>query len=266
MNDIMQPAVSDRTALRRFRFNVREVELVEPRRPTNTARSRAKTPSPTARPPCDKSPGRSNEAAGIFESHRTRLFAIALRMLGTRADAEDVLQDAYLRWHNAAGEKIQSPIAFLITITTRLCLDRLRALKKEHDQYTGLLLPEPVVEDCVPSPEEHHELAGELSMAFLAVIERLRPQERATFLLREVFDYDYPEVARMVGKSESACRQLVHRALLRVREGRPRFVVVAESRERVLKKFLAAMGTGDHQAIMALLSEKIGCVSATNPA
>src|SRR5262249_31737054 len=103
MNDIMQPAVSDRTALRRFRFNVREVELVEPRRPTNTARSRAKTPSPTARPPCDKSPGRSNEAAGIFESHRTRLFAIALRMLGTRADAEDVLQDAYLRWHNAAG-------------------------------------------------------------------------------------------------------------------------------------------------------------------
>jgi len=214
----------------------------------------------------DKPTRALGEAAEIFESHRPRLFSIALRMLGTHADAEDVLQDAYLRWHEAAAREIQSPIGLLITIVTRLCLDRLRDLKRGHGQRTGTLLAEPLVEDCVPSPEEEHELASELSIAFLAVLERLGPQERATFLLREVFDYDYPEVARLVGKSESACRQLVHRALPRVRGGRPRFVVVAESRERALKKFLAAMGTGDHHAVMALVSEQIDCVAATNSA
>jgi RNA polymerase sigma-70 factor, ECF subfamily len=197
------------------------------------------------------------KVAKIFESHRARLFAIALRMLRNRADAEDVLQDAYLRWHEAAEQNIQSPTGFLITTTTRLCLDRLRNSKKEHEHYMEPLLTPPSVDACVPSPEEQHEIAGEVSVAFLAVLERLSPQERAAFLLREVFDYDYPEVAKLIGKSEATCRQLVHRALPRVREGRPRNVVTAESRERLLKKFFAASESGDRKAVMALLAEEV---------
>ena len=198
-----------------------------------------------------------NGTAEVFELHRPRLFGVAYRMLGTRADAEDVLQDAYLRWHETATTDIQSPIGFLISITTRLCLDRLRSLKKEREQCNASWLSESIVEDYALSPETQSEIAGEVSVAFLAVLERLRPQERAAFLLREVFDYDYPEVSRIVGKSESACRQLVHRALPRVREARPRFVVVAESRERLLAKFHTAAGTGDREAVMSLLAEKV---------
>ena len=206
-----------------------------------------------------------SKAVKIFESHRARLFAIALRMLRNRADAEDVLQDAYLRWHEVAEQDIQSPTGFLITITTRLCLDRLRGSKKEHAQCTEPWLISSCVDDCVPSPEEQHEIAGEVSVAFLAVLERLGPEERAAFLLREVFDYDYPEVSRVVGKSESACRQLVHRALPRVREARPRFVVAAESRDRALNKFRAAMSKCDRQAVLALLAEEAVRASGIPP-
>jgi RNA polymerase sigma-70 factor, ECF subfamily len=198
-----------------------------------------------------------NQAANIFESHRSRLFGVAYRMLRTRADAEDVLQDAYLRWHETTENDIQSPIGFLITVTTRLCLDRLRHWKKEREEYTEHCLPEPVVEDHVPSPEEHCEFAGEVSSALLAVLERLGSEERAAFLLREIFDYDYPEVARIVGKSESACRQLIHRSRTRLRDCRARFAVTPECRQRVLQKFRAAIGTGDRQAVLALLEEKI---------
>jgi RNA polymerase sigma-70 factor, ECF subfamily len=198
-----------------------------------------------------------NGTAEIFQSHRPRLFGVAYRMLGSRAAAEDVLQDAYLRWHQSATEDIQSPIAFLVTITTRLCLDHLRELKLERELYVGPWLPEPIVEDQFPSPEMQLELAGEVSVAFLAVLERLGPEERAAFLLHDVFDYDYPEVAEILGKAQPACRQMIHRARSRVRESRPRFSVTAESRERVLRKFLTAVGTGDRQAVMALLTEDV---------
>ena len=198
-----------------------------------------------------------NRAADIFESHRSRLFGVAYRMLRTRADAEDVLQDAYLRWHETTENDIQSPIGFLITVTTRLCLDRLRHWKKEREEYMGPCLPEPIGEDHVPSPEEQCERAGEVSIAFLAVLERLGSDERAAFLLREVFDYDYPEVAQMVGKSESACRQLIHRSRTRLRDSHARFAVTPECRQRALKKFLAAIGTCDRQAVLALLAEEI---------
>jgi RNA polymerase sigma-70 factor, ECF subfamily len=198
-----------------------------------------------------------NGTAEIFQSHRPRLFGVAYRMLGSRAAAEDVLQDAYLRWHQSATEDIQSPIAFLVTITTRLCLDHLRELKLEREHYVGPWLPEPIVEDQFPSPEMQLELAGEVSVAFLAVLERLGPEERAAFLLHDVFDYDYPEVAEILGKAQPACRQMIHRARSGVRESRPRFSVTAESRERVLRKFLTAVGTGDRQAVMALLTEDV---------
>ena len=198
-----------------------------------------------------------NGAADIFESHRSRLFGVAYRMLRTRADAEDVLQDAYLRWHETTMNDIQSPIGFLITVTTRLCLDRLRHLKKERDDYTGAWLPEAIEDDCAPSPEEQVEMAEEVSTAFLAVLERLGSEERAAFLLREKFDYDYPEVARLVGKSESACRQLIHRSRTRLRESRAQFTITPECRERVLKKFLAAIATCDRQDVQALLEEEV---------
>jgi RNA polymerase sigma-70 factor, ECF subfamily len=194
---------------------------------------------------------------GIFESHRRRLFGIAYRMLGSHADADDVLQDAYLRWHQCAAQSIQSPLGFLVTITTRLCLDRLRELKQEREQYVGPRLPEPIVEDHLASPEMQRELADEVSVGFLAVLERLGPEERTAFLLHDVFDYDYPEVAEVLGKAEPSCRQMIHRARARVRESRRRFTVTAESRERLLGKFFAAVGTGDRQAVMALLAEDV---------
>jgi RNA polymerase sigma-70 factor (ECF subfamily) len=202
-----------------------------------------------------------NVTADTFESHRPRLFGIACRMLGSRADAEDVLQDAYLRWHETRKNDIQSPAGFLITVTTRLCLDRLRQLKKEREQDTGPWLPESIAEDNVASPEEQCEIADDVSVAFLAVLERLGPEARAAFLLREVFDYDYPEVARMVGKSEAACRQMVHRALPRLRESHARNVVTVELRERLLKKFFAAVESGDRKAVVALLAEDVECLA-----
>jgi RNA polymerase sigma-70 factor (ECF subfamily) len=203
-----------------------------------------------------------NDTAEVFESHRPRLFRLAYRMLGSRFDAEDLVQDAYLRWHQSATQDIQSPVAFLVTITTRLCLDRLRELKQEREHYVGRWLPEPIVEDLIPSPEMQLELADEVSIAFLVLLERLGPEERAAFLLHEIVDYDYPEVAQMLGKTEPACRQMIHRARIRVRESRPRFSITTESRERVLGKFLTAVGTRDRKAVMALLAEEVAYTAA----
>jgi len=192
-----------------------------------------------------------------FHDHRQRLFGIAYRMLGSRADAEDVLQDCYLRWHQSKHDGIRSPEAWLVTITTRLCLDRLRASRIERTQYVGQWLPEPLVADLQPTPEQRLEMATELSIAFLTLLERLGPEERAVFLLRDVFDYDYPDIAAIVGKAESTCRQTLHRARLRVREGRPRFAVAEEARENLLERFFVAARSGDRQAVMALLTDDV---------
>jgi RNA polymerase sigma-70 factor (ECF subfamily) len=198
-----------------------------------------------------------NASAEVFELHRPRLFGIAYRMLGSRNDAEDLLQDAYLRWHGSNRTTIQSAIAFLVTITTRLCVDRLRELKQERACYVGPWLPEPIADDHIPSPEMQREFADDVSIAFLAVLERLGPEERAAFLLHDVFDYDYPEVAQTLGKAEPACRQMISRARARLRESRTRFTVSTESRERLLAKFLVAIGSGSRQAVMALLAEDV---------
>jgi RNA polymerase sigma-70 factor (ECF subfamily) len=190
-----------------------------------------------------------------FQDHRRRLFGIAYRMLGSRADAEDILQDCYLRWHQSDRTAIRSPEAWLVTITTRLCLDRLRAVRSERSDYVGQWLPEPLVADLQPSPEQRLEMADELSIAFLMLLERLGPEERAVFLLRDVFDYDYPDIAAIVGKAEAACRQTLHRARLRITEGRPRFAVTEDTRESLLERFFVAARSGDRKAVMALLTD-----------
>lgn len=194
-----------------------------------------------------------------FTTLRPRLFGIAYRMLGVRADAEDVLQDAWLRWSRQDTAALQSAEAWLVTVVTRLSIDRLRALKAEREAYVGWWLPEPLVElhgDAYHhTPESAAELAGDLSMAFLYVLERLGPEERAAFLLRQVFDYDYPEIAARLGKTEATCRQMVHRASERVQQARTRFEVPRNVHHQLLQRFMLAAKSGDRNAIEALLSD-----------
>lgn len=212
----------------------------------------AETPAPPA------------TATDPFTTLRPRLFGIAYRMLGVRADAEDVLQDAWLRWSRQDVAALQSAEAWLVTVVTRLSIDRLRALKAEREAYVGWWLPEPLVEphpgheSTLPyhhSPETAAEFAGELSVAFMHVLERLGPEERAAFLLRKVFDYDYPEIAVQLGKSEASCRQMVHRASERVQQARTRFEVPQAVHHQLLQRFMLAARTGDRNAIQTLLSE-----------
>jgi RNA polymerase sigma-70 factor (ECF subfamily) len=202
--------------------------------------------------------------ADIFAAHRPRLFGIAYRMLGSRAEAEDVLQDAYLRWHESTSEQmraeIRSPEAWLITIVTRLAIDRLRVLKTEREHYPGSWLPEPLVEPLAEpvvtaTPETTLEFLGDVSTAFLMVLERLGPEERAAFLLREVFEMDYPEISQMLGKSEAACRQTVHRAKERVRQNRPRFEVSRAAHMQLLERFVEAARGGDMRQLKSLFAE-----------
>lgn len=195
-----------------------------------------------------------DDRATVFTRHRPRLYGIAYRMLGSRADAEDMLQEAYLRWHRADAERVQAPEAWLVTAVTRLCIDRLRAARVERETYVGPWLPDPLVEPG-PGADRGAELASDLSVAFLVVLERLAPEERAAFLLHEVFDSEYAEIARILGKSEAACRQIVHRARERVHSSRPRFQVTDAARQRLLEKFVAALHARSHAALLALFAE-----------
>jgi RNA polymerase sigma-70 factor (ECF subfamily) len=192
-----------------------------------------------------------------FESHRPKLRGIAYRMLGSRSDAEDIVQDAYLRWHRAPTEEIRTPEAWLTTVVTRLSIDRLRQAKAEREAYVGPWLPEPVVE----SADATTELASSLSVAFLVVLERLAPEERAAFLLHEVFESDYDEIAQILGKSEAACRQLVSRARKRVHEERPRMQVSEAARTTLLNRFVQAILMRDKDAMMAVLATDAAWVS-----
>jgi RNA polymerase sigma-70 factor (ECF subfamily) len=192
-----------------------------------------------------------------FDRHRRRLLGIAYRMLGSTADAEDVVQDAWLRWNDATVDALNNPEAWLVTVVTRLSIDRLRAAKQQRDHYVGTWLPEPLVTDAPGSPEQMLERADDVSMAFLAVLERLAPEARAAYLLREVFDADYQDVARTLGKSEAACRQLVHRAKTQIQDERPRFVVEREAHQRLLEGFAQAAASGDMKRLKALLAEDV---------
>ncbi|MBP7670128.1 MAG: RNA polymerase sigma-70 factor [Ferrovibrio sp.] len=193
-----------------------------------------------------------NAHADIFERHRRRLQALAYRMLGSLGEAEDAVQDTYLRWHGQQIAALRSSEAWLVTACTRLCIDRLRAAKVEREAYTGPWLPEPVVS---PDAGFEVELAESLSMAFLLVLERLSPPERAAYLLRQAFDYEYPQIAEILGKSEAACRQLVSRAEKHLREERPRFGADAAAARDLAKRFAAATESGDPAAFAGLLAE-----------
>lgn len=192
----------------------------------------------------------------VFQTHRPRLMAIAYRMLGSRADAEDAVQDAWLRWQGADFAGIQSSEAWLVSVTTRLCIDQLRSARAAREQYKGPWLPEPLIEPVSPerTPEQVVELAGDVSVAFLAVLERLSPEERAAFLLHEVFDADYDEIADLLGRNQAACRQLVHRARSRVRRDRPRVTVTREAHHTLLQRFTEATRSGDRAALTALFA------------
>ena len=193
----------------------------------------------------------------VFEALRPRLFLIAYRMLGMRADAEDVVQDAWLRFSTSVRDDVRSVEAWLVTITTRLSIDRLRSRKSERDAYTGWWLPEPVVEVVEDTPEAAAELASDVSVAMLWVLERLTPEERAAFLMRKVFDQDYGDVAAMLGKSEAACRQLVHRAQERIRQESPRFTVSQTMHRAVLEQFMRAAAGADRDAMKTLLAADV---------
>ncbi|UVH57638.1 RNA polymerase sigma-70 factor [Variovorax paradoxus] len=198
-----------------------------------------------------------DDATLTFDRHRPRLQGIAYRMLGSMAEAEEVVQDAWLRWHEAAKDTFDSAEAWLVTVVTRLSIDRLRAAKVQREHYIGAWMPEPMLTEAPDTPEQLLERADNISVAFLAVLERLAPEARAAFLLREVFDADYDEVARTLGKTEAACRQLVHRAKVQVQEGRPRFTVPRETHERLLRAFADAAARGSLQDLKALMAEDV---------
>jgi RNA polymerase sigma-70 factor, ECF subfamily len=197
----------------------------------------------------------------LYAELRPLLFSVAYRMLGSAAEAEDVVQESFLRLARAAEEEdVRSPKAYLTTVATRLSIDRLRSARARREQYVGTWLPEPIVVDeeleAITEAEEA-DSADSISLAFLVLLESLTPVERAVFLLREVFDYGYPEIARIVGKREDNVRQIATRARRQVEERRPRFEVSREERDRLAERFFAAAAAGDPDAIADLLAPDV---------
>src|SRR5712691_4408939 len=193
-----------------------------------------------------------------FETYRPYLFSIAYRMLGSAMDAEDMVQETYLRYQSTPPETIRSLKAFLTTILTRLCLDQLQLARRKKEVYVGPWLPEPILTTTTQTsedPAERVEREESISLAFLALLEELQPFERAVFLLHEVFEYEFAEIATMLDKSEAACRRSFSRAKLHLRAHRPRFPASPETHRQMLTGFLQAAQGGDTTALMNLLSE-----------
>lgn len=188
--------------------------------------------------------------ASTFEPHRQFLIGVAYRMLGSVAEAEDAVQDAFLRWRGADRVDVDDPRAYLARVVTRLCLDRLKSARARREDYVGTWLPEPLIEE----PHAAH-VADDLSVALLMTLERLSPLERAAFLLHDVFDMDYAEVGATLERSEAACRQLAARAREHVREDRPRFAPTEDTEARLVGVFAAAMMSGDVSALAHALAE-----------
>lgn len=197
----------------------------------------------------------ANEIDTFFRGLRPRLQGIAYRMLGSREEAEDIVQDVWMRWREAAGNAIDNPSAWLVSVTTRLAIDRLRTARIQREHYVGMWLPEPLTPDASPSPEQMLEQVENISIALLTVLERLTPEGRAAFLMREVFDAEYSEIADTLGKSEVACRQLVRRAKAQVMEKRKRFAVSPAAHLRLVEDFAGALERGDYSLLKTLLAE-----------
>jgi RNA polymerase sigma-70 factor (ECF subfamily) len=204
---------------------------------------------------------KTDPTLAAFETHRPRLFAIAYRMLGTIADAEDMVQETFLRWQKSPREKVLCAEAWLSTVVTRLSINQLKSARVQREHYVGPWLPEPLVEDESSNPRASAERKDSLSMAFLVILETLSPTERAVYLLREVFAYDFPEVARIVEKSEASCRKLLSRAREHVTGRRPRFKSSPRQQQRLLDEFLRAAATGDAQGFAALLAQDVEFIS-----
>ena len=206
----------------------------------------------------------SNPAA-TFEPYRRRLLGLAYRMLGSMADAEDAVQETYLRWHGADRENVSEPRAFLMTTATRICLNMLTSARARHEEYIGTWLPEPVLDTAALAPDSRTELAEDLSIALLLTLDRLSPLERAAFLLHDVFDFSFSEVAPALERSEAACRQLAARAREHVRAARPRGATVPPARSgeidakhaQLLSAFIAATQSGDLNALTQLLASDV---------
>lgn len=196
-----------------------------------------------------------NDSTDTFKRLRPRLQAIAYRMLGSSAEAEEVVQDAWLRWHETDQARVENSEAWLVSVTTRIAIDRLRSAKIQREHYVGTWLPEPLMSDSPVSPEQLLERADDVSVAFLTLLERLAPEARAAYLLREVFDADYGEVAEALGKTEPACRQIVHRAKTQLQDQRPRHTVARETQLRLLRGFADAAVRGEFGALKSILAE-----------
>jgi RNA polymerase sigma-70 factor (TIGR02957 family) len=202
------------------------------------------------------SKGRATE---VFVEHRNLLFTVAYEMLGSAADSEDVLQEAWLRWVTVDLDEVRDERAYLVRVTTRLALDRMRANARRRESYVGPWLPEPLL--TTPDVAEDVELADSVSLAMLALLETLGPTERAVFVLREVFDFGYDEIATAVDKTPAAVRQIAHRARAHVAERRPRAEATQVERDRVLEQFVHAASTGDIQSLMDVLAPDVVLVT-----
>jgi RNA polymerase sigma-70 factor (ECF subfamily) len=194
----------------------------------------------------------------VFNTDRPLLFSIAYRMLGSASDAEDVLQDAWLRYRSAEGTAIRSPKAFATTIVTRLCLDRLKSARVSREQYVGPWLPEPVLTSELQRPDTVLQRAESVTLAFLVLLETLTPEERAVFLLKDIFEYAHSEIAEMLGITIDNSRQLLHRAKARLVEARPRLSGTAAAGRVVAERFARAFASGDGSALTALLASDVG--------
>jgi RNA polymerase sigma-70 factor (ECF subfamily) len=195
----------------------------------------------------------------LLQQLRPASFAIAYRMLGSVSEAEDIVQEALLRLHQAIdnGERIVSPRAFVATVTTRLAIDELRSARARRERYVGEWLPEPILTDELEDPARQAEMADSLSMAMLVLLESLSPEQRATFLLHDVFDYGYAEIARIVGKNEENVRQFAARARRHVQQRRPRFQTSRQQRDELARRFFAAAQSGDLAGLEALLAHDV---------
>jgi RNA polymerase sigma-70 factor, ECF subfamily len=192
-----------------------------------------------------------------LDEHRSALFGLAYRMLGSVMDAEDIMQEAFLRWQNTPQSNVRSPRAYLMTIVTHLCLDQLSRAQVEREAYVGAWLPEPLLQSSESDPARLVELDESISTAFLVLLETLAPLERAVFLLHEVFNYTFAEIAAIVDRTPADCRQIGHRARQRLNQGRPRFVVKIESVDEIVQQFLQACVGDDMAELLALLSPDV---------